>query len=168
MASLGAARFLPLGESLCLRKLSRFSRVATFHRSVRFLSRADRENGPLTLASVGFKSELQATDKDERNKLEPLVSTVEVAKPKMKAVRNNAVKAVRGKETLEAEFAPFSAKSFSELGLPLWLIERLDGEGFTVPTDVQSSLLESRGDHFAFFWRIVSGYIVTRLGYDEL
>ncbi|CAK9173058.1 unnamed protein product [Ilex paraguariensis] len=165
MASLGAARFLPLGESLCLRKLSRFSRVATFHRSVRFLSRADRENGPLTLASVGFKSELQATDKDERNKLEPLVSTVEVAKPKMKAVRNNAVKAVRGKETLEAEFAPFSAKSFSELGLPLWLIERLDAEHDILLSNLTC---RSRGDHFAFFWRIVSGYIVTRLGYDEL
>ncbi|KAK6947741.1 LOW QUALITY PROTEIN: DEAD/DEAH box helicase domain [Dillenia turbinata] len=37
--------------------------------------------------------------------------------------------------------APFAAKSFSELGLPQKLIERLDREGLTVPTDVQSSAI---------------------------
>ncbi|WCJ26211.1 DEAD-box ATP-dependent RNA helicase 47A [Euphorbia peplus] len=60
---------------------------------------------------------------------------------KVKAVESSGTRAVRVKKALEIEFAPFSAKSFSELGLPSPLIERLESEGFKVPTDVQSAAI---------------------------
>lgn len=61
-------------------------------------------------------------------------------KSKVKAVKNKIVDAVQvRRKSLEIEGAPFAADSFSELGLPPMLIERLEKEGFTVPTDVQSA-----------------------------
>ena len=59
----------------------------------------------------------------------------------MKVVRSNGTKAVGIKKSIEIDAAPFAAKSFSELGVPPLLIERLEREGFSVPTDVQSAAI---------------------------
>ncbi|XP_057977612.1 DEAD-box ATP-dependent RNA helicase 47, mitochondrial [Malania oleifera] len=142
MAAIASTRLLLLvGDSLPLRKLSNICRISRFHSSIHFLSRVDREHGPLTLASLGFKSEFQTTYRKRTSERQQLNSPVEAPKSKMKLVRSNAVNAIATKKLLEIEAAPFSAKSFSELGLPPLLIERLEKEGFTVPTDVQSAAI---------------------------
>lgn len=140
MPALVSTRLLLVGESLPFRKLLHVSRTAWFHRSVRFLSRVERDHGPLTLTSVGFGSEFEATNKNKTNKLKQLSSPIEVPKSKLKAVMgSNQIKAIGVKKSVQIESAPFAAKSFSELGLPPLLIERLESEGFTVPTEVQSA-----------------------------
>lgn len=142
MPTLASTRLLLLvGESLPFQKLSHVSRTAWLHRSVRFLSRVERDHGPLTIASLGFKNESDSRNKNETNKLKQLNSPVQVPKSKLNAVGSNEIKAVGTKKLVEIESAPFSAKSFSELGLPPVLIERLESEGFTVPTDVQSAAI---------------------------
>ncbi|KAE8055271.1 hypothetical protein FH972_012122 [Carpinus fangiana] len=142
MPTLASTRLLLLvGESLPFQKLSHVSRTAWLHRSVRFLSRVEQDHGPLTIASLGFKNEFDSRNKNKTNKLKQLNSPVQVPKSKLNAVGNNEIKAVGTKKLLEIESAPFSAESFSELGLPPLLIERLESEGFTVPTDVQSAAI---------------------------
>lgn len=142
MATLVATRLLYfVGDSLSVKKLSQVTRTAPFCSSVRLSSRVDCKNGPLTLTSVGFRGELETTKNDDKNKLQQVVSTVEVPRSKVKSIRSNGVKSIGQKNPLEIESAPFSAKSFSELGLPSFLIERLETEGFTIPTDVQSSAI---------------------------
>ncbi|CAN1330789.1 DEAD-box ATP-dependent RNA helicase 47B [Linum perenne] len=109
------------------------------HHTIRFFSRVAKDHhGLLTLASLGFNNEA-ISDKGRRIKSEDvrLVSPVDNHKPKAKAVSIRAVKAPISVDDLA--LAPFSAKSFSELGLPPLLIERLKIEGFNVPTDVQSA-----------------------------
>ncbi|CAI0438541.1 unnamed protein product [Linum tenue] len=85
--------------------------------------------------------ELQATtDSDGKSrKAENYVKLTRspVDKPKSKAKPVSKVRA----SVDDIELAPFSAKSFSELGLPPLLIERLESEGFKVPTDVQSAAI---------------------------
>ncbi|KAM7525701.1 hypothetical protein LguiA_015603 [Lonicera macranthoides] len=142
MATLVATRLLYfVGDSLSVKKISQVTRTAPFCSSVHLLSRDARKNRPLTLTSVGFRGELETTKNDDKNKLQQVVSTVEVPRSKAKPVRSNRVKSIGQKNPLEIESAPFSAKSFSELGLPSLLIERLETEGFTIPTDVQSSAI---------------------------
>ncbi|KAA8521134.1 hypothetical protein F0562_011713 [Nyssa sinensis] len=140
MAAVVATRLLFLvGDSLSVKNLPHISRRAPFYSSVRFLSRVDREYGPLTLASLGSKSKSETTNKKIKNNLEQLDAAIEVPKSKVKAVRSEGIKGVSFKKSLDIEAAPFAAKSFSELGLPPSLIERLEEEGFMVPTDVQSA-----------------------------
>lgn len=142
MPTLASTRFLLLvGGSLPLQKLSHVSRTAWLHRSVRFLSRVERDHGPLTLASLGIKREFKATKRDKTNKLKKLNSPTAVPNSRLNTVGSNEIKAVGRQNPLEIELAPFSAKSFSELGLPPLLIERLESEGFAVPTDVQSAAI---------------------------
>ena len=131
--------FVFAGESFCFQKLPRVYRSTWFHSGVFSLSKAELNQGPLTLASLGFKSEFQNTDKSKVNKVTELDSPRDVPKSRVKIVRNNEKKVVGVRKMVEAEMAPFSAKSFSELGLPALLIERLEIEGFTVPTDIQSA-----------------------------
>ncbi|RVW16437.1 DEAD-box ATP-dependent RNA helicase 47, mitochondrial [Vitis vinifera] len=139
MQALASTRLLLLvGDCLPVGKLLHVSR---FHGSVRFLSRVDREHGPLTLASLGFKSEFETTKGNKTKPLHQLNAVPEVSKNKVKAVRSNEMKAVGTKKSIEIEAAPFAAKSFSELGLPPLLIDRLEREGFSVPTDVQSAAI---------------------------
>ncbi|CAI0376753.1 unnamed protein product [Linum tenue] len=119
--------------------------VSTWRHSVRFFSRVAKEHqGPLTLASLGFSSQLEATtgstgSKGKSRKVEknvkPLRTPVDRPKSKVKPLGKT-----RGSVD-DIELAPFSAKSFSELGLPPLLIERLESEGFKVPTDVQSAAI---------------------------
>uniref|UniRef100_A0A251LE12 RNA helicase n=1 Tax=Manihot esculenta TaxID=3983 RepID=A0A251LE12_MANES len=138
MPALISTRLLILfGES------SRASRTAWCHRGLRFLTHAGRDQGPLTLASLGFKSEFERPDKIKTNKHEKLKlnSAIEVPKSKVKAVGRNGTRDVGVKKSLEIESAPFAAKSFSELGLPPLLLERLEKERFQVPTEVQSAAI---------------------------
>ncbi|KAJ0605185.1 putative RNA helicase [Helianthus annuus] len=67
-------------------------------------------------------------------------SSKEVEEVKSKRVKVKP-KAVAVENPIEIESAPFSAKSFSELGLPPLLIEALEREGFNVPTDIQSAAI---------------------------
>uniref|UniRef100_A0A2P2JJZ3 RNA helicase n=1 Tax=Rhizophora mucronata TaxID=61149 RepID=A0A2P2JJZ3_RHIMU len=143
MVALASARLLLLvGESLPLQKLSRVSNPAWCHgSSVRFLSRVHQDNGPLTLASLGCKSEFETTKipKATRPEKGEVKSALAVSKSKVKAAGKEVAKGVGVKKLHEIELAPFAAKSFSELGLPPPLLQRLESEGFTVPTDVQSA-----------------------------
>ncbi|GFY97344.1 P-loop containing nucleoside triphosphate hydrolases superfamily protein [Actinidia rufa] len=144
MPTLAAARLLLLaGDVLPLRKLSHISKRAPLYTSVRFLSRRDHDNGPLTLASLGLKSEFEfeTTNKKRKNNLQKPEASAEVFRSKVKPVKRTGIKEVRVKNPLEIEGAPFAAKSFPELGLPPLLLERLEKEGFTVPTDVQSTAI---------------------------
>lgn len=143
MAGLVATRFLFLvGDALSVKKLPKISKAASFHKSAYILSQFGSTNGPLTLKSLGFKNGIETIPKFEKDKVRNKVSTLqgEVEEVKSKRVRVK-VKAVATGNPLVIESAPFSAKSFSELGLPPLLIEALEREGFNVPTDVQSAAI---------------------------
>lgn len=144
-----------IGDSLPLKKLPG-SRITGFHTSIWFQNRVDRENGPLTLDSLGFKCKINPAKKDDPaipfKKNDPakkdkiggigsLKSALSVSSSKVKPIKSSGFKAAEVKNALKIEAAPFSAKSFSELGLSPLLIERLDKEGLTVPTDVQSTAI---------------------------
>lgn len=61
--------------------------------------------------------------------------------PEKKRVSGNKTGLVREKTPVNMKTAPFAAKSFSELGLPPLLVERLEKEGFMIPTDVQAAAI---------------------------
>ncbi|KAM3321844.1 DEAD-box ATP-dependent RNA helicase 47, mitochondrial [Capsicum chacoense] len=129
---------LLIGDSLAFRKVSQFTRIAPSQGqgNVRFLS----GSGSLTLASVGLKNEVKTVSANEKNKLEQGISTVEFPKSReKKRVSGSKTGFVREKNPVDISTAPFSAKSFSELGLPPLLVESLEKEGFTIPTDVQAA-----------------------------
>ncbi|XP_059276118.1 DEAD-box ATP-dependent RNA helicase 47, mitochondrial [Lycium ferocissimum] len=127
---------LLVGDSLALRKVSQFTRIAPSQCNVRFLS----GSGSLTLASLGLKSEVKTVSANEKNKLQQGVATIEVPKRReQKRVSGNKTGLIREKNPVDIKTAPFAAESFSELGLPPLLVERLEMEGFTVPTDVQAA-----------------------------
>ncbi|KAG5249301.1 DEAD/DEAH box helicase family protein [Salix suchowensis] len=133
MPSLVSPRLLFLvGEIIPLKKLSRGSSSALSQGSVRFFSRVDRhKNAPLTLANLGFNTELRKL---------PKIKEINW-RIREKVAASDKSRVVRVKKTLEIDSAPFAATSFSELGLPSPLIERLEMEGFNVPTDVQSAAI---------------------------
>lgn len=145
MPALISARFLLLvGESLPMRRALASSRTAWLHSSVHCMSQvAPHHHGPLTLSNIGFKSEIEPQNKNKSNKVKPLGSSSESLKSKGKLTGINEKKTVgvRQKQKIELESAPFAANSFSELGLPHVLIERLENEGFNVPTEVQSAAI---------------------------
>lgn len=144
MPALAASRVLLLvGDAISSGKYCVLSRVTPRYCSLRQFSNASSQNvKSLTLKSLGFKSEVPRSNGNEKNKLEKGISTIEVPKRKEKKVTSpreaNAV--VKKKERVDlAALAPFAAKSFSELGLPPLLLERLEKEGYNVPTDVQAA-----------------------------
>ncbi|KAE8672480.1 DEAD-box ATP-dependent RNA helicase 47B [Hibiscus syriacus] len=143
MLALPSTRFLLLfGESLPSSRLPKVPRNVWGRISVRSVSQVNPDNEPLTLASLGFKSDSEKTNKNKANEIERLDVSNGTPKSKSRAVGSNSIKSVKAagvKKSLEIESAPFAAKSFSELGLPHLLLERLDVAGFTVPTDVQSA-----------------------------
>ncbi|XP_057520109.1 DEAD-box ATP-dependent RNA helicase 47A [Amaranthus tricolor] len=137
MPTIVSSRLLFLiGESSPFGRLFNVSRNACYHRNVRFLSRFSHDDGPLTLASLGFRNRAETSKKSEVDGLGLLNSANEVSKKKTKLVR---VKEPVRKKAIEIEGAPLSAQSFPELGLPALLLKRLEEEGFTIPTDVQST-----------------------------
>ncbi|XP_061365295.1 DEAD-box ATP-dependent RNA helicase 47, mitochondrial [Gastrolobium bilobum] len=140
MPTLISARFLlVVGESFPIRRVLATSRNASLCSSVRCMSQVEPHNGSLTLSSIGFQSEIEPRNISKPNKLKPLGSSSEALKSKGKPFGNNGKKPVRVIDKQQIESAPFAAKSFSELGLPNVLIERLENEGFNVPTEVQSA-----------------------------
>lgn len=172
MPAIISARLLFLvGSSLSFS----ISRKCCSHRGVRCLSsKYDRQSGPLTLESLGFRSEREPIKDDKPKELrEPLdsakrkakvvipnqveaasvkeslevdatlFSAVEATKRKPKVARPNQVKA----PALEVDTTLFSAKSFSELGLPPLLLDRLENVGFNAPTDVQSTAIPTIMNH---------------------
>lgn len=110
MHSLSATRVILLcGDSLFLGKFSGFSRVAPLYSSVRFICRVGNGNEPLTLETLGLSDKLETTEGNEKNKLTPGISTIEVPKRREKKVgqrENNAVQ-MKKKVGIEA-LAPFA------------------------------------------------------------
>ncbi|KAK6158159.1 hypothetical protein DH2020_005473 [Rehmannia glutinosa] len=143
MPALAATRVLLLvGDTLSSAKFYGFSRIAPQYSTVRFLGRVSNESEPLTLASLGFRSEIKRNLGNEKNKLKQGISTIEVPKRRENKVISRETNAVKKKDRVDiAALAPFAAKSFSELGLPPLLVERLEKEGYTVPTDVQAAAI---------------------------
>lgn len=142
MHALATSRVLLLvGDAISSGKYCMFSRVTPRYCSIRLFSHVSSENRkPLTLRSLGFKSEVKTTGENEKNKLEKGISTIEVPKSREKKVIPRETNAVKKKERVDlAALAPFAAKSFSELGLPPLLVERLEKAGYEVPTDVQAA-----------------------------
>lgn len=137
MQTLVPTRFLFLvGDVLPLKKLPSFSKRAPFYKSLHSLSRADREKGgPLTLASLGIKTKFEPNER----KIDPLIE--EDIKVPINKVKPAKIKPEGIKKPLEFAAPPFAANSFSELGLPPLVLERLEREGFATPTDVQSSAI---------------------------
>lgn len=128
--------YIYFGHHCTHRKL--FSaRMGRFHTTVSLLNRSGGENSTLTLSTVGFRN------KDNMGKLDKISHPTE-KKPSNK-FRQTGVKLVSsgiekaGRRTPEVDKTLFSVKSFFELGLSPLLVERLEKENFTVPTDIQSA-----------------------------
>ncbi|OIW05351.1 hypothetical protein TanjilG_28816 [Lupinus angustifolius] len=138
-----SARFLVLvGESFPMRRALVSSRNAWFHSSVHCKNQVEPRNGSLSLSSIGLKSEIEPKDKIQSDKVvKPLGSSSESLKKKGKLGHINEKKVVQFSLKQPIESAPFAANSFSELGVPQVLIERLENVGFNVPTDVQSAAI---------------------------
>ncbi|KAL0329756.1 UNVERIFIED_CONTAM: DEAD-box ATP-dependent RNA helicase 47A [Sesamum radiatum] len=143
MPAFAATRVLLLvGDTLSSRKFCGFSRVVPLYSSVRFFGRASNESETLTLASLGFKSDIESTRGNDKNKLKHGISTAEVPKRREKKISPKETSAVKKKERVDVDaLGPFAAKSFSELGLPPLLVDRLEEEGYKVPTDVQAAAI---------------------------
>lgn len=143
MHSLSATRVLLFcGDSLSLGKFSGFSRVAPLYSSVRFICRVGNGNESLTLEALGLSDKVETTRGNEKNKLNLGISTIEVPKRREKKVSQKENNAVQMKKKVDIQaLGPFAAKSFSELHLPPLLLERLDNEGYKVPTDVQAAAI---------------------------
>ncbi|QHN87086.1 DEAD-box ATP-dependent RNA helicase 47 [Arachis hypogaea] len=152
MPALMSSRFLLLvGESFPIRRALATHKNASslLHTSIHCMSQVEPPNhGSLTLSSVGFQGEVdKPINKGGKSssKVKPLLGSSPgslkskgIGKPIASSEKKKAFGIVeRKKQQIEA--APFAAKSFSELGLPLVLIERLEKEGFSVPTEVQST-----------------------------
>lgn len=146
MAALVATRvrFL-VGDTLSIKKLPKITRAVSFHRTAYLLNQFSTKNGPLTLKSLGFRDVSDTITKFEKSKGRQIVSTLQVIQDQVEEVKPKRVKvktkAVAVENPIDVDVAPFSAKSFSELGLPPLLIEALEREGFNVPTDVQSAAI---------------------------
>lgn len=133
---------LLVGESLPFQRFLPTSRTAWLHNSVHSLSRVEHQHASVTPLSLNNNNEIETRKKDKVNKLKQLGSSSSVAsKRNVKAIGINEIKAVGAIKKPPIESAPFAAKSFSELGLPHLLIDRLESEGFTVPTEVQSAAI---------------------------
>ncbi|KAK1408297.1 hypothetical protein QVD17_39947 [Tagetes erecta] len=153
MTALVATRFLFLvGKTLSLKKLPTISKAASFHKSAYVLNQFGTKNAPLTLESLGFKNVDDPTTSFEKHKVRQVVSTLQIVQDQVEVIKSKKVKvkpkAVAVENPVDIGSAPFSAKSFSELGLPPLLIEALKREGFNVPTDVQSAAIPTiRNNH---------------------
>ncbi|CAI9755423.1 unnamed protein product [Fraxinus pennsylvanica] len=96
----------------------------------------------MAFRGLGIKNEIETASGNEKHKLNEGVSTIEVPRRREIKVNISGIKGVRKKETVEVKaLAPFAAKSFSELGLPPLLVERLEREGNEVSTDVQAAAI---------------------------
>ncbi|CAA7039192.1 unnamed protein product [Microthlaspi erraticum] len=139
MAALAPTRFLVLlREFTAFRKISWRSAATNYHRQSRFLCHVAKEDGSLTLASLELENKPRKSGKSKAIKLEGGFVT-DIGQGKVRAVKNDKMKLVKVKKQAEIVSPLFSAKSFEELGLPDSLLDSLEREGFSVPTDVQSA-----------------------------
>lgn len=132
---------LLVGDSLPLGRFLPTSRAAWLHSSVQSLSQIEPQHAPLTPLSLSFNSEIETRNKGKVNKLKHLSSSSIASKNKAKATGINELKANGAIKKQLMESVPFAIKSFSEFGFSPSLIERLEHEGFTVPTEVQSAVI---------------------------
>uniref|UniRef100_A0A0C9S8H6 RNA helicase n=1 Tax=Wollemia nobilis TaxID=56998 RepID=A0A0C9S8H6_9CONI len=134
------------GASLCTSRISGrfFIRVAHFH-TTHCLGHPNK--GPLTLASLGFKSESDQTRKvkTKTSRVREVIKVDDKYSPlsanshptsKAKTVKRKT-NDDRKQNATDTEAFPFAAKRFSAFDLPTSLLERLKDEGLDVPTDVQ-------------------------------
>lgn len=139
MPMLSSTRLLLL-SSPC-QKLSSLSRAACFHGSGQLLHHVERNQGPLTLASLGPKIETGKTNRGKTNRIKYETSSRKEKMGEVQPLSSNKFKTVATRKPLELGLGPFNGKSFSELGLPPLLLERLEAVGFKVPTDVQAAAI---------------------------
>ncbi|KAI4367910.1 hypothetical protein MLD38_016536 [Melastoma candidum] len=124
----------------CQKLASKASPAAWFHRSSACLaSHVESLEGPLSFASLGYKNETGAGKPDKVRTRKQNTPSFKESLRLGQPPRSGKVKPVVARKSRELVMAPFAAKSFSELGLPPMLLERLEAEGFKVPTDVQSA-----------------------------
>ncbi|KAL0797733.1 hypothetical protein Bca101_052907 [Brassica carinata] len=131
-----STRFLVLLQDFsAFRKISSWrSAASNYHRQSRLLCHVAKEDGSLTLASLELGNNPRRSGKSKAMKLEgSFVSEMSQGKVR------GAMKVVKEKKPAEIVSPLFSANSFEELGLPDSLLDSLEREGFSVPTDVQSA-----------------------------
>ncbi|CAN6902022.1 unnamed protein product [Brassica oleracea] len=136
-----STRFLVLLQDFsAFRKISSWRSAATnYHRQSRLLCHVAKGDGSLTLASLELgNNSPRRSGKSKATKLEGSF-VPEMSQGKVRAATNYKVKVVKEKKPAEIVSPLFSAKSFEELGLPDSLLDSLEREGFSVPTDVQSA-----------------------------
>ncbi|KAF3570555.1 hypothetical protein F2Q69_00060764 [Brassica cretica] len=136
-----STRFLVLLQDFsAFRKISSWRSAATnYHRQSRLLCHVAKGDGSLTLASLELgNNSPRRSGKSKATKLEGSFVS-EMSQGKVRAATNYKVKVVKEKKPAEIVSPLFSAKSFEELGLPDSLLDSLEREGFSVPTDVQSA-----------------------------
>lgn len=132
---------LLVGETLPLRRILPASSTYCLHSSARCLSQVEPQHVPLTPLSIGLNNENETRKNDKVSRLEQLDSSSLSSKGRTKTNGTYKTKVGGAAKKQQIESAPFAAKSFSELGLPHLLLERLENEGFTAPTEVQSSAI---------------------------
>nr|VDD55960.1 unnamed protein product [Brassica oleracea] len=136
-----STRFLVLLQDFsAFRKISSWRSAATnYHRQSRLLCHVAKGDGSLTLASLELgNNSPRRSGKSKATKLEGSF-VPEMSQGKVRAATNYKVKVVKEKKPADIVSPLFSAKSFEELGLPDSLLDSLEREGFSVPTDVQSA-----------------------------
>jgi superfamily II DNA/RNA helicase len=125
-------------------------RAAGFHQSAWRGSQAVEDSGSaLTLANLEVQSKADYVKKERVPRTggprpSPGDSSFgakpkKVYPPNLKPAKSALPKSPVVKKKLKIDEALFSASSFEELGLPPLLIERLNKEGLTSPTEVQSA-----------------------------
>lgn len=136
-----STRFLVLLQDFsAFRKISWRSAATNYHRQSRLLCHVAKEDGSLTLASLELgNNSPRRSGKSKATKLEGSFVSEMSQQGKVRAATNYKVKVVKEKKPAEIVSPLFSAKSFEELGLPDSLLDSLEREGFSVPTDVQSA-----------------------------
>lgn len=138
-----------VGDRLPFRMLS-LPRAAGFHQSAWRGSQAVEDSGSaLTLANLEVQSKADYVKKERVPRTggpRPSsrdssfgVKPKKVYSPNLKPAKSSLPKSPVVKKKLKIDEALFSASSFEELGLPPLLIDRLNKEGLTSPTEVQSA-----------------------------
>ncbi|OAY79869.1 DEAD-box ATP-dependent RNA helicase 47A [Ananas comosus] len=140
LALASSRSYLFLGDHFFLRKLS-VARVAGFHRTAWFRNRHDLQNDPLTLSSLEVKHKAEPEKKDKVLNLRNWKPSAKVSSSKAKPASNARSKPAGARKPLKIDESLFSAKTFGELGLPPLLVDRLEKEGLTAPTEVQSAAI---------------------------
>jgi superfamily II DNA/RNA helicase len=139
-----------LGDHLPFGMLS-LSRAAGFHQTALCSNQiVEERGGPLTLGSLEVQNKIEYGKKEKLARSGGLKSSSRMSsirlKPKVSSLhvrpaKSSLPKPAGIKKTLKVDEALFSAKSFEELGLPPLLVDRLNKEGLTAPTEVQAAAI---------------------------